>query len=347
MKSIYQWNHIPALVLLTIVSGFISSPANARISTEYTKATIGRSSPKKPIRPIRRRKILLDFAQSKDATSGHLPSGKYAQSRNLVDKNPSPSKEAPEKKPSAPQTGFTSQIQIGYSNSAYRYAGEDYPAKSLDLAIAPTYDTTCFSAKCTYLLKILGGFDLNNHGKNELALLQFGLKFPGDPWGGYLAPSYSLLGYLPATPKEINDDKMIFGYGGAFGLATTPELLGTEFIDFSASLSVRKNNHQGTPVSQQDWVTRQALVTNLNFTKTIGATAVFGHIWSVGYDKAEKEVLEMIQMVKWSATDWLDLNLSHSNIGPLYTADGTRLDTDLVSIDNSVISVGFSITNKF
>ncbi len=339
MKSLY-------LSTFFIFISFSANTGLAKVSSEFTKTTLGRKSSQitKP-QSKKRRKLYLNFSGATSSAEGE----EQAQTTDSSDGNTSRVVHGDSKISAPPENkiGFTNQIQVGYSNSAYRYAGENYPSKSFDFALAPTFETTCFGIKCIYLTKIVGGLDLNNKNKNELAMIQFGLKFPGDPWGGYLAPAYSLLGYLPATPKEINDEHMMYGAGGAFGLATTPELMGTEFVVFTGSLSFRKNIHEEPLVAQTDWTSRQAIITDLNFTKTFGATLVFGHIYSIGYDKTEIEITELIQGLRWQTTDWLELSVSHSNTGPMFKGEGTQLNTDVISIDNSVVSFGVGITNSF
>jgi hypothetical protein len=335
------------LSFITLTAFFLSQGALAKVNPEFSKTSLGRSSisrPKKISKIKKRRKIYLTFS---GVNHGPQEQDAKNESHYLARNNEDPNAILPTVASTTEKVGFTNELQMGYSNSAYRYAGEEYPAKSVDFALAPRFETTCFSLNCIYLAKIVGGFDLNNSGKNELGLFQLGVKFVGDPWGGYLAPGYSLLGYLPATPKEINVDLMKYGFGSAFSLATTPELLGTDFIAFSGSISLRKNIHEGPELKQQDWSSRQALITDFNFTKSIAGTLVFAHILGVTYEGTEKDLLEMIQSVKWQATDWLELNLGHSNFGPMYTAESSRLDSDIVSIEKSVISIGFGITNSF
>lgn len=334
------------LAMLTLFP--VGELALARINSGFTKTTIGRKTKSMVSQngslinsnTSKKRRLYLKFGDAEGKAQPTTDSN--ASGKNQADSNSTTQASSePEK------IGFTSNIQIGYSGSAYRYSGEEYPSRSIDFGFVPTFDSKCFSIKCIYSLKIIGGFDENNKNKPELALIQLGLKFPGNPWGGLVAPAYSLLGYLPATPKEINVDHMQYGFGGAFILATTPELMGTEFIAFTGSVSMRKNIHDEPLIKQADWVTRQAIITDLNFTKTIGASFVFGHIYSTTYDNTEKEITELIQSIKWQANDWLELNLSHSNIGPMFRGEGAEVNTDLVSIDNSVISVGVSITNAF
>jgi hypothetical protein len=338
---------------LFISISLIGNLGLAKVNAEFTKTTLGRGSPQKgkvakASKTSKKRRLYLNFTnpqsvaqntEQEDVQDQYL--GIQTRPNPSITKNKSDSAGSEEQK-----IGFSNELQVGYSNSAYRYAGEEYPAKSIDFGLVPSFETTCFTAKCILAAKIIGGFDLNNHGKNELALFQLGLKFPGEAWGGYLAPSYSLLGYLPATPGEINNDKMIFGYGGAFGLATTPDLMGGEFLAFTGTISLRKNVHE-EQLKQQDWSTRQALITDLNFSKTIGASLVFGHIYGSKYDGTENEILELIQSIKWMAAEWLELNLSHGNTRPMFVGDGAQVNTDLVSIDNSVISLGVGITTSF
>lgn len=338
MKSLY-------LATLFIFISSIHHMGLAKVNSEFTKTRLGRKAPQPMIaKSKKRRKLFLNFSgaqmnsesNKQDQTNGGTLTSGQGSSKVAS--------------PAETKIGFNSQIEFGYSNSAYRYAGENYPSKSFDFGIAPSFETTCFSLRCIYLVKITGGFDLNNNNNNnksELAMIQMGLKLPGDPWGGYFTPTYSFLGYLPAAPKEINDDHMMYGFGGAFSLATTPELMGSKLLAFTGSLSIRKNIHDGSLDKQADWTTRQAIVTDINFTDTFGATLVFGHIYSLGYDKAEKEITELIQGLHWQTLKWLELSISHSNTGPMFKGEGTALNTDLISIDNSVISLGVGITNSF
>ena len=67
----------------------------------------------------------------------------------------------------------------------------------------------------------------------------------------------------------------------------------------------------------------------------------------INYNKSETEIIEQIQTLAWQSTDWLSLEIGHSNTGPIFSPAGERLVTTPVSIDNSVISVGFEITNHF
>lgn len=247
------------------------------------------------------------------------------------------------------KVGFTNQFVIGYSNSAFRYAGEDFPEKSIDFIWAPLFESTCFSINCIYNFRVLGGFDLNQEGKNELGLLQFGIRFPGEPWGGYLTPDYAIRGFLPATPKEINDDKMMYGYGGAFSLATTPELFGTDFITVTVALSARKDIQAESELlkSQRNWMGREAIFFDFKFTESFYATVLFGHIYNEYYDQTNKDIVELIQSVKWKANDWLDLILSHSNTRPTYLGESSQIDNRLINVDNSIISFGIGLTHSF
>lgn len=245
--------------------------------------------------------------------------------------------------------GFTNQFVIGYSNSAYRYAGEEFPAKSIDFIWAPLFESTCFSINCIYNFRVLGGFDLNQEGKNELGLLQFGMRFPAEPWGGYLTPDYSIRGFLPATPNEINKDKMIYGYGGAFTLATTPELFDTDFITVTVAFSIRKDIQDESAVlkDQRNWMGREAILFDFKLTESFYATALFGHIYNEYYDQSNKDIMELIQSVKWKATKWLDLMVLHSNIRPTYLGEASQIDNRLVNVDNSIISLGIGLTHSF
>lgn len=267
--------------------------------------------------------------------------------RRLMD--PAPKVAKSETKTEESKIGFTNQFVIGYSNSAYRYAGEDFPAKSIDYIWAPMFESTCFSINCVYNLRVLGGFDLNQEGKSELGLLQFGLRFPAEPWGGYLTPDYSIRGFLPATPKEINEDKMVYGYGGAFSLATTPELFGTDFIAITVAFSVRKDVQEESVLlkSQRNWMGREAILFDFKFTESFYATALFGHIYNEYYDQTNKDIVELIQSIKWKATNWFDLMLLHSNTRPTYLGESAQVDNRLVNVDNSIISFGIGLTHSF
>jgi len=245
------------------------------------------------------------------------------------------------------KSGITNQLLLGYSNSAYRYDGEDFPTKSVDFIWAPLYSTTCFSVRCIYNGRFTGGLDLNNKNKNEFGLLQFGLRFAPEPWGGYFTPDFGLRGFLPATPKEINDDYMVFGYGAAFSLSTTESLLGTDFIMFTAAFSARKDVFEVTLPTQRNWMGREALLIDFKFTNSLFSTLLFGHIFNELNDKSNKDALELIQSVTWRYNDWLSLVVSHSNTKPTYMGDSSQIDTRMVTPDQSVISFGTLITNSF
>lgn len=312
------------------------------------------------------RKIYINFSEQKDED---VASAEEPQSQNQVppetnvdqDLRPSirlkprrlmePTSKVvkSESKKEESKIGFTNQFVIGYSNSAYRYAGEEFPAKSIDFIWAPLFESSCFSINCIYHARIIGGFDLNQEGKNELALLQFGLRFPAEPWGGYLTPDYSIRGFLPATPKEINKDNMIYGYGGAFTLATTPELFGTDFITVTVALSARKDVQDESVVlmSQRNWMGREAIIFDFKLTESFYASALFGHIYNEYYDQTNKDIMELIQSVKWKATKWLDLMVLHSNIRPTYLGEDSQIDNRLVNVDNSIISFGIGLTHSF
>lgn len=245
------------------------------------------------------------------------------------------------------ELGFTNQLVIGYSNSAFRYEGEEFPAKSVDFIWVPMLNSTCFSLECVYSARMIGGLDLNQEGKNEFALLQFGVRFPQSPWWGYLAPSYDLRGFLPATPGEINDDKMSYGYGAGFSLSSTPALFDTDVITVTAALSLRKDVHDAPLTIQRNWMGREALLFDFKLSKSVSATALFGHIYNEYYNQTSRDILELIQIVRWKTNDWLDLMLSHSNLKPAYVGEGTQIDGRFVTPDNSIISIGLGITNKF
>jgi hypothetical protein len=236
---------------------------------------------------------------------------------------------------------------VSYNNSAYRYAGEDYPAKSLDFALAPSLDSSCFGIKCSWGAKILGTQDLHSEGRYETNGLQFGLKIPGAKWADYWMPGYSMTVFLPTTTKEINVDRFQYGVGGSFSLGTTPELMGGDFVGLKGVVSLRKNIHENSSGKLQNWVSRQALTSALKFTDSFSAELVFGHIYGLSYDRTENEIIELSQSVSWTPVDWLELSLGHSNNGPMFNDAGDRMDTSLVSIDNSVISFGFGISNSF
>ena len=325
-------------------NGILNKKTNVTINQNSSESDDSKKITSRSNINKKKRKLFLNFANSKNRL---LKKESNQDSNESLNTNSTASTSSIPTSDDKPKQGFESSIQLGYSNSAYRYSGEEYPAKSIDFAFAPTYTTTCFSLNCIYAIKILGGIDLNKHEKTEFGLIQFGIKFPGDPWGGYLAPGISFAGYLPATPKEINDDHMLYGFGSAFSLATTPELMGTKVISFKGSVSVRKNIHEGELIKQQDWVTKQALATEINFTEKLSAKILFSHILSVNYNKSETEIIEQIQTLAWQSTDWLSLEIGHSNTGPIFSPAGERLVTTPVSIDNSVISVGFEITNHF
>lgn len=242
--------------------------------------------------------------------------------------------------------GFNSDISLGYSNSAYRYAGEDYPAKSLDFGMAPSLESSCFGTRCVYFAKIGGGVDLNTD-KSEISLFQFGLKLPGDPWGGRLRPTLAGFAFVPTTQKEIQVDRAQYSLGGSFSLSSTPALMGGEFLGLTAAVSFRKNVHEQQLATLQNWASRQAFIADLNFSKTLSASFVFGHIVGFSYDGSNKEVIELGQSISWQASDWLNFSLGHNNTGPLFSTAGNRIDTSLVSIDNSVVSASIGISNSF
>jgi len=351
------------------INGDFSKPMNVHTSRIQPKKIVNKKSKKTKKQKIR--KLYINFSEPIKSTNvvnndvDHKDLNKQEQvirpdirtniqikPRPLFAQNNSNSKQNESIKPilnaEENKIGFTNQFAIGYSNSAFRYAGEEFPAKSVDFAWAPTFDTTCFTIKCNYNARILGGFDMNESGKNELALVQFGLKFPQDPWGGYLTPSYHMRGFLPATPKEINKDNMLYGYGAAFILETTPELLGTEFITITTALSLRKDVQEADKLTnQRNWMGREALLFDFKFTDSIFATVLFGHIFNEYYDHSNNDILELIQMIKWQANDWLDLNISHSNTRPTYLGESAQLDNRVIDVDNSIVSFGIGITNKF
>lgn len=244
--------------------------------------------------------------------------------------------------------GITNLLQLGYSNSAYRYAGEKYPVQSVDVLWAPSISSTCFTFKCIYSGRFLGGFDLNQNGKNEMALIQLALRFPTEPWGGYLAPEYILRGFLPASSNEINRDKMTYGYGGIFNLASTPELMGSDFVTVIGSLGVRKDVYSSPLIAQKEWSLREALIFDLKWSNTISTMFLFSYIYSSYYDRSEKEGKELIQILKWTVNEWFDVSLVHSNTGSYFAGEGyDKVDTDLVSINDSVLTISLGFTSKF
>lgn len=312
------------------------------------------------------RKIFINFSEQKDETvassaepqnqTPNQPEANMTQDlrpnirlkpRRLME--PVSKVESKESKVEEGKIGFTNQLVVGYSNSAYRYEGEEFAAKSIDFIWAPQFESNCFSINCVYNARILGGFDLNQEGKNELGLLQFGMRFPAEPWGGYLTPDYSIRGFLPATPKEINNDKMIYGYGGAFILTTTPDLFGTDFIMVSVALSIRKDVQDESIVlkDQRNWMGREAILFDFKFTESLYSTVLFGHIYNEYYDQTNKDIMELMQSVKWKATKWLDLMVLHSNIRPTYLDESAQIDNRLVNVDNSIISFAIGLTHRF
>lgn len=347
-KSIFLTNFFFLVVIASPDFGLASkisvttSNTPKRIRNPRISQTDNSVSPQN--RPRRTRKLYLNFANNQESRTTE---NTVEDETVATPTQPTGERKAALKVKAKPALGFKNSFNIGYSNSAYRYAGEDYPAKSIDLALTPSWETTCFSIKCILAAKMLAGFDLNNSERFDMGLFQLSLKFPGDPWGGYFTPIYAVSGYVPATRKEINEEKMVYGAGAGFSLGTTPELMGGEFLKFVGSINFRKNVQSEILDKSTDWVSRQALTTTLNFTKSINAEIVFGHIWGITYDRNENEILEMSQALNWNATDWLELSVGHGNIGPMFNDAGQRMDTDFVSINNSVLSLGIGINSAF
>lgn len=243
--------------------------------------------------------------------------------------------------------GFTNYFEAGYSGSAYRYSGEEYPSRKIDFIWATAYESTCFSIYCIYGTRITGYFDQNNKNKNELRLVQLGIRFPGDLWGDYFAPEYNARILLPATPDEINKDQLSFGYGGAFVLATTPQLLGTDFYKISVGINFRKDLYKIPVEKQREWASRQAIVFDLKWTDTIFSSLVFAYNYSSHFDQTEKEFKEYSQNLRWRPNSWLDLMISHSNIGEFNSFDSNSGGADLVSIGTSTIGFSVGVTSVF
>jgi hypothetical protein len=300
-----------------------------------------------------KRKIRLDFAS---ASSSLSPSGggsdfdplSATPTESSTHKSHSPITSRPDSPAKVKKTdsGFSNELELGFSNSAYRYAGEEFPNQTFDYSLAPSYKTKCFSVDCSFGGKVAGSFNMNQSNKHIGDTLQVSLDFKPSKWAGLWAPKYTLKSNLPARPREFAD-QMAFAYGVGFGLGTTPELLGTKVIGFSGSADFVKNEYKGPIVSQADWSSRQALTTNFNFTEEISATVIFANIWVSKYDNTDLQIVQMIQSLNWSALDWLELSVGHNNTGPLYSDAGSRIDPSLVSIDNSVISIGATIKNSF
>lgn len=243
--------------------------------------------------------------------------------------------------------GFTNFFYMAYTNSVYQPEGDNYPVRIANFVLAPWYESTCFTLYCIYALRVVGLFDLNDNGKNSLRLFQFTLRFPAELWGEYFAPEYGLRLFLPATPSEINDTKMTFGYGAVFILATTPKLLGTDFYKLSVGFSVRKDNYNTPIEKQREWITRSGLGVDFKFSESLFANLIFAYYYGYYYDQTFLETKEFIQTFRWKANSWLDLYISHDNTEPINTAENNSRNYDLVSIKSSSYSVGFSITNAF
>ena len=343
------------VVLLTPMLIFTSvSSASPRSGTlQRSKQSKGRVSPS-ATKTSKPRRLYLNFTDSQTRSTippitddSDLQTPQHKPNETLVTKPKTSSRIKLSPGLSAEKVGFTSVVFLGYSNSAYRYAGEDYPAKNLDFGISPSLDASCFSFRCSYFLRAAGIYDLHTEGKSELSLFQFGLRVPGNPWAQALTPSLSIFGFLPTTQRELETQKSLYSFGGSVSLSTTPELMGTNFIGFTAIVSARRNVHEQQTPDVQLWATRQALSSNFNFTKTLTGSLIVGHIFGENYDGTSSELLELGQSISWQTNEWLNLSLGHNNSGPMFNTAGDRMDTSLVSIDNSVISLSLSLTNSF
>lgn len=291
-----------------------------------------------------KKKISLNFVEDEeDAVSGSSKDRNEASDS----KHHSRLSKRGEENSADKKVGFSSTMVLGYSNSAYRYAGEDYPTKSINYVFNPSFEAKCLSATCISFLKIAGLFDQNKSGEHSFEALQLGFKLQTTPWSGYLKPSYTITGNFPAKPEELGKDAFQFGVGGAFSLATTPELMDSDFLSFIGMVNIRRNFHDGDPTTQTQWASRQSLTTNLQFTEKWSASFVAAHVWGLTYLSEPKDILELNETIGWEATKNVKLTLEHSNGSPMFNADGSRLDTNLVSIDNSVITFGLELSNSF
>lgn len=243
--------------------------------------------------------------------------------------------------------GFTNYMELGYSGSAYRYSGEEYPIRRLDFVWTTAFENTCFTIYCIYVTRVTGIFDINNKNKNEFRSLLLGLRFPGELWGDILAPEYGVRGFLPATPDEINKDGHAFGYGGYFTLTTTPQLLGTDFYKISVGVNFRKDEYKVPVEKQKEWSSRQALVLDFLWTETLFTTFVFGYNYTSFFDQSEREIKEYTQTIRWRPNGWLDLMINHSNFGEFNSFDSSSGGADLVSIGTSTVGFSIGITSIF
>jgi hypothetical protein len=335
-----------SLLMVGIVSAHTTG--HARIKNKVSESRRGVVLTPKQRAAHRRgpRKLYLNFADETHSPTAPENNSTMASSDNRLPITAT-SNRGTSKKMSEQKIGLSNDIQLGYSNSAYRYAGEEYPEKSFDFLINPVLESSCFSITCKYFAKLTGGVNLNDNSKAEVSLFQFGIKLPTDAWMGYLKPTYSIFGVLPTTEKQLQVEHQLYGIGGGFNLSTTPELLGSDFLKLTGGFSLKKNVHEVSADKVQSWVARQFLITDLKFSEAFSAQVLFGHINGVNYDGSEKEILEMNQSVTWQATDIVSFSLGHSNNGPLFNDAGQRLDPSMVSIDQSVISFSLGLTNSF
>ncbi|MEY4615672.1 MAG: hypothetical protein RJB66_632 [Pseudomonadota bacterium] len=338
-----------------LVFSLLFSSLIAPFSLLHARAKTSSSSLAKGVTPIKNgkkkgkpRRLYLDFSEQNDSLSKptttnetkvstplQSSSGTYTRPKTLQAKTP------------IQRVGFSNDLQIGYSNSAYRYAGEDYPERSIGFLLNPVLESSCFDFTCRYYVKMTGELNLNDNSKGEISLFQFGIKIPTEAWLGSFRPTYALFGVIPTTKRQLQVEQQLYGVGASLGLTTTPSLFDNNFLKFTGGLSFKKNVNESSIDKAQSYVGRQFLMTDFMFSENFYAEVIFGHINGVSYDGSENELIEMSQSLNWQATEIFSFSIGHGNTGPMFNNASHRLDPSLVSIDNSVLSFALGITNQF
>lgn len=242
---------------------------------------------------------------------------------------------------------FKNTLKLGFDHSAYRKEGEDFPTQALSYMINPTLSGACFSIEsCEFGAAIEGEKDLHSNGKHSLSAINVAGKLKPSPWGKRVKPSFGLVFHFPATDEEI-EQRFQFGTSGSFGLGTTPELMGSDFMSIGLKIDLRRNFHGGAPTGSPEWASRQGVNLAFNLAKTVELSLSLGHIWTQDYLGQAKEVLNWNQGLTWEANELWTFFVEHNNGSPMFSADGSRLDTNVISIDNSVLSAGLRLTQTF